>query len=197
MFYPRFFDQPGSITSAVGVTGLVAVYAAGTLIVFRAAGQAGCPVLRMAGLVGMGLGLIEVANISLETFTDIPGRAGMAATAPLILGPFIGWGLVAVWTARRTAGWRLGVLAAAWTAMVTMTIGVTYGLALALVARPRMETILAGDPDFVRSGWLDLRAFVLANTFDNALTHLLGGLIVATLVGLLGSLIGQVGSQRA
>ena len=84
----------------------------------------------------------------------------------------------------------LGLLAAVWCAMVTMVLGVTYGFVLALATPGRLAHNLAGDPDYRRSGWTDVKAFVLANTFDNGFTHLLGGLIVASGVGLIGSLIG-------
>jgi hypothetical protein len=42
----------------------------------------------------------------------------------------------------------------------------------------------------VRSGWTDVKAFVLANAFDNAFTHLVGAFIVGSIVGLIGSAIG-------
>ena len=74
--------------------------------------------------------------------------------------------------------------------MVTMVIGVTYGFVLALVTPGTLARNLVNDPDYARSGWPDLKAFVLANTFDNGFTHLLGGLLVGCVVGLVGSLVG-------
>jgi hypothetical protein len=114
----------------------------------------------------------------------------LAATAPLILGPFAVWFLVGGWTARATGAMRTGVLTAVWSAMVTMVVGVTFGLLLALIAPSRLAHILATDPDYRRSGWTDVRAFVLANTLDNSFTHLLGALVVGTVVGVIGSAIG-------
>lgn len=131
-----------------------------------------------------------VVNISVETFGDLAGGAKLVATAPLILGPFVAWGVVGGWAAHATGSLRQGVLAAVWSAMVTMAVGVTFGFALASAARGRMEQILGADPDFIRTGWTDLQAFVLANTFDNGFTHLLGALIVGTVVGLTGSVVG-------
>jgi len=86
----------------------------------------------VAVMVGAGLGVLEVVNISVETFTGLSGPVSLATTAPLILGPFLVWSVVAGWAARATGSLRTGVRAAVWCAMVTMTIGVTYGLVLAL-----------------------------------------------------------------
>jgi hypothetical protein len=125
-----------------------------------------------------------------RTFTGLSGAANVATTAPLILGPFLVWSVVAGWAARATGSLRLGLLAAVWCAMVTMMIGVTYGFVLALATPGRLAQDLVNDPDYLRSGWTDVRAFVLANSFDNGFTHLLGGLIVASVVGPIGSLVG-------
>ena len=147
--------------------------------------------LRAAVLVGVALGTLEMVNISVETFAGLSGAANLTTTAPLILGPFLVWSVVAGWAARATWSPRTGLLAAVWSAMVTMVIGVTYGFVLALVVPDRLAHDLVNDPDYLRSGWTDVNAFVLANTFDNGFTHLLGGLIVGSVVGLIGSLIGM------
>ncbi len=82
------------------------------------------------------------------------------------------------------------MLGAVCSAMVTMVVGVTFGFVLTLAAPSRLERILATDPDFVRSGWTDVKAFVLANAFDNGFTHLLGALVVGSVMGLIGSMVG-------
>jgi hypothetical protein len=154
-------------------------------------------VLGAAAVVGLVLGALEVVNISVETFAGLSGAANLATTAPLILGPFLVWSVVAGWAARATGSLRTGLLASVWSAMVTMVIGVTYGFVLALAVPGRLADDLVNDPDYLRSGWTDVKAFVLANTFDNGFTHLLGGLIVGSVVGLIGSLIGiRLGHMR-
>jgi len=157
--YPAFLGQRGSVAYLAGPVVLLAVYAVLVLAATRSASVDRRRVLRTAALVGLALGALETVNISVETFTGLSGAANLATTAPLILGPFLVWSVVAGWAARASRSLGLGLLAAVWCAMVTMVIGVTYG-------------------------------FVLANTFDNGFTHLLGGLIVASVVGLIGSLIG-------
>jgi hypothetical protein len=196
LMYRPFLSQPGSLVYLAEPLGLIVVYGAVVLTAARATRSVPRRILRVATVIGSCLGLLEVVNISVETFTRLSGGANLAATAPLILGPFAVWSLVGGWAARATGDPRTGVLAAVWTAMVTMVVGVTFGFLLPLIAPARLERILAADPDYVRSGWTDLRAFVLANTFDNGFTHLLGALVVGTLVGLMGSAIGVRLSTR-
>jgi hypothetical protein len=188
--YPAYLHQRGSVAYLAEPVVLLAVYAVVVLAVTRSASAGRRRILRAAALVGLGLGALETVNISVETFTGLSGAANLATTAPLILGPFLVWSVVAGWAARATRSAGLGLLAAVWCAMVTMVIGVTYGFVLALATPGTLAHNLAGDPDYRRSGWTDVKAFVLANTFDNGFTHLLGGLIVASVVGLIGSLIG-------
>lgn len=188
--YPAFLNQRGSVAYLVEPIALLAVYTVVVLAATRSVSAARGRVLRAAALVGVVLGVLEIVNISVETFTGLSGGANLATTAPLILGPFLVWSVVAGWAARATGSLRLGLLAAAWCAMVTMMIGVTYGFVLALVTPGRLAQDLVNDPDYLRSGWTDVRAFVLANSFDNGFTHLLGGLIVASVVGLIGSIVG-------
>ncbi|MFB9237641.1 hypothetical protein ACFFWC_19130 [Plantactinospora siamensis] len=194
--YPAFLDQRGSVAYLVEPIALLAVYAVVVFAATRSLSADRARVLRVAALVGVALGVLEMVNISVETFAGLSGATNLATTAPLILGPFLIWSVVAGWAARATGSLRLGLLAAVWCAMVTMMIGVTYGFALALAAPGRLAQDLANDPDYLRSGWTDLRAFVLANSFDNGFTHLLGGLLVASVVGLVGSLVGTRLARR-
>jgi hypothetical protein len=188
--YPSFLNQRGSAAYLTEPTVLLAVYAVVALAAIRPASADRRRVLRAAAMVGVALGTLEMLNISVETFAGLSGAANLATTAPLILGPFLVWSVVAGWAARATGSLRTGLLAAVCSTMLTMMIGVTYGFVLALVVPGRLARDLVNDPDYLRSGWTDVKAFVLANTFDNGFTHLLGGLIVGSVVGLIGGLIG-------
>ena len=188
--YPAFLRQPGSLAYLAEPLVLLVIYVAVVLAVTGRTGRDQRRLLWAAAIVGLATGAMEVANISVETFTNLSGPANLATTAPFILGPFVIWGVVGGWAARATGSLRLGLLAAVWSAMVTMVVGVTYGFALALTAPGRLTRILADDPDRIRSGWSDVRAYVLANAFDNGFTHLLGAVLVGTAVGLVGGLVG-------
>lgn len=188
--YPSFLNQRGSAAYLAEPLVLLAVYAVVVHAATRSASAERWRMLRGAAIVGLALGALEMVNISVETFTGLSGAANLATTAPLILGPFLVWSVVAGWAARATGSPRVGTLAAVWSAMVTMVIGVTYGFVLALATPGKLARNLVNDPDYLRSGWTDAKSFVLANTFDNGFTHLLGGLIVGSVVGLIGALIG-------
>jgi hypothetical protein len=188
--YPSFLRQSGSVVYLAEPLLLLAIYAAVAVALVRSTGADRRRVLPAATVVAIAVGAIEVANISVETFAGLSGATSLATTAPLILGPFAIWSVVAGWAARATGSLRTGLLAAIWTAMLTMMIAVTYGLVLLLAVPDRLGRDLLTDPDYARSGWPDVKAFALANTFDNGFTHLLGGLLVGSVVGLIGGLIG-------
>ncbi len=97
----------------------------------------------------------------------------------------------------KTGSPALGILGALWAAIVCVLITITFGFVLTYTSLPRLEHVLAGDPDFVRSRWEDLHAFAIANTFGAGFSHLLGGLVVGLVVGSVGSLVGVIGGRRA
>jgi len=188
--HPGFWRQPGALAYLVPVLVMLAVYVAGAVVVVVRPELAPLASLRAGGAAGLVLGGVEVVNIAVETFSGLTGTTNLAVTAPLILGPFVVWGWVAACQARRVATVRAGLTAAYAVAMVTMLVGVTFGLVLVALDPERVARALVGDPDFARSGWTDVNAFALANTFDNAFTHLLGALVVATVVGGIGTALG-------
>ena len=187
---PGFWLQPGSLGHLWPALVMFSIY--GAILVVASARRERTPAsaLRFGSMVGLALGVVEMANIAIESYSTLSGSLGLAITAPLILGPFVVWGWVAARTARRTRSWLAGTTAALWSAMVTMLTGVTFGMVVLVVSPDRLAHNLKGDPDFLRSGWTDLQAFTLANTFDNAATHLIGALIVGAVVGTLGGAAG-------
>jgi len=150
---------------------------------------------RIALEVGVALGLLTGAlwlvNLTTETFTDLTGRLGILATAPFLLGAFALWGVAGAVAAWRTHRVHLGLLAALTSAILCVLLTVTYGFLLPYVALPLLEQALVGNPDYLRSGWADLRAFTIANTFDAGFSHLLVAPIVAALVGGLGGTLAR------
>lgn len=90
-------------------------------------------------------------------------------------------------TAQRTGVVSSGMLAAVWSAMLCVLLTIACGLLLTFTSLSHLEQQLVADPDFLRSHWRDLRAFAIANTFDDTFSHLLGGPLVATIVGAVGS----------
>jgi hypothetical protein len=185
--YPAFFAQPNALLYLLEPLALLVVYALIALLTTRQFGPRREVASRVGLLFGLLTGCLWLINLTLETFTDLSGSAGILATAPFLLGGFLLWGIAGAISAWRAGSFGSGLLAAVWSAMICVLLTVTYGLTLPLVALPRLRQQLTGDPDFLRSRWTDLHAFVLANSFDSAFSHLLGALLVSLTLGALGS----------
>lgn len=189
LLYTPFFAQRDSLMYLVQPIAALLVYG-GLVIAFTTGPSAQrASALRTGALVGMLTGGLWVVNLTLETFANFSGSVSLLASAPFLLGGFALWGIAGGITARRTGSLRLGVLAAVWAALICVVITVTFGFVLAYTSLPRLEANLVTDPDYLRSGWRDLRAFAIANQFGAAASHLIDAPIIAAIVGLLGGLL--------
>ncbi|GAC1634867.1 MAG: hypothetical protein NVS4B2_21920 [Chloroflexota bacterium] len=187
LLYPSLLSQRGALVYVLEPVALLLVYAAIAVWITRPSMGGGRVALRPATIMGLGTGVLWIVNLSLETFAGISG-AGIAATAPFLLGGFALWGCAGFLTARGSGSAGFGVVGAMWSAMICILATITFGFVLTYTSVTTLEHLLAGDPDFLRSHWSDLRAFAIANSFDSAFSHLLGGLVVSTVVGGVGGL---------
>jgi len=187
--YPAYFAQPNAFFYALEPLASLMVYAAIALIATRWTGPQAEVASRVGLLFGLVAGCLWLINLTLETSTNLSGGAGLLATAPFLLGGFLLWGVAGAVAAWRTSSIGSGVLAAMWSAMICALLTVTYGWTLPLVASRRLEQGLANDPDFLRSRWTDLHAFVLANSFDAGFSHLLGALLISLALGAIGAVV--------
>jgi hypothetical protein len=187
--YRPLFGQPGAGIYVLEPVVMLVIYAVAAYRITAALGDAQQPALRESTMIGLVGGLLFITNLGLETFVDLPAPANLVSTAPIFIGTFVLWGFAAYRAARLTRSTALGVTATIWSAMCTILLTITFGFALAYVALPRLEQNLAGSPEFVRSGWRDLHAFAIANQFDAAFSHLLVAIVIAAVVGTLGSSI--------
>lgn len=153
--------------------------------------------LRLGAVIGFITGLMWIANLALETFTDLSGLPSILSTAPLLLGAFVLWGIAGGRVAWQTRSLGIGVLTAIWGAMICVLIAITFGFILTYTSMPRLEQILATDADFLRSHWSDIQAFAIANSFDSGFSHLVGALLVGGIVGTIGGLVGVFVSSQA
>ncbi len=166
---------------------LLLIYAAIAFAMTAKRGERWHTILRTGTIIGLMTGTMWVVNLSLETFSRF---SGILATAPFLLGAFVLWGVAGGIGTWRTGVAFPGIAAAIMAAMICVLITVAYGFLLTYTSLPRLERDLANSPDFLRSGWDDLRAFAIANTFDSGFSHLLGALIVSTIFGAIGSGVG-------
>ncbi len=175
---------------------LLLIYAAIALAMTAKRGERWHTVLRTGTIIGLITGAMWIINLSLETFSRF---SGILATAPFLLGAFVLWGVAGGIGAWRTGAALSGIAVAIMAAMICVLITVAYGFLLTYTSLPRLERDLASSPDFLRSGWDDLRAFAIANTFDSGFSHLLGALIISAIFGAIGSSVGLLlnrGAQR-
>lgn len=98
--------------------------------------------------------------------------------------------------ARRTGSLGHGILAAVCSAMLCVLTTITLGFLLLYTSLPHLEHDLLNDPAWLHSGWSDLRAFAIANTFFAAFTHLLVALLIGVVVGAIGGGLGMLRKER-
>ena len=185
--YPAFFAQPGALFYLLEPLASLIVYAVIAFLTTRRISPQVDVASRVGLLFGLLTGCLWLVNLTLETFTNIGGGAGILATAPFLLGGFLLWGVAGVVAAWRTGSIGSGLLAAIWSAMICALLTIAYGWTLPLVAQARLRQQLVNDPDFLRSRWTDLQAFVLANSFDSGFSHLLGALVIGLTLGAIGA----------
>jgi len=189
--YPPLLAQPNGARYLLEPLILLPVYAAFGVWLGKLRATPHRIALRAGAVLGLLTGALWLINLTIETFTDLARRVGLLATAPFLLGGFALWGVAGVVAAWRTQSARLGLLAALISATLCVLLTVTYGFLLPYVASPLLEQALAGDPDYLRSGWTDLRAFAIANTYDAGFSHLLVAPLVAALVGGVGGVLAR------
>lgn len=189
VLYSPLWSQPGALTYLLEPVVLLLVYAAITVWVTAVITSDRRWALFYGSVIGVVTGVLWIINLALETFADL-SALGLLATAPFLLGGFVLWGAAGFHTARRTGSVSSGLLATIWSAMICVLMTIAFGLLLTYTSLPHLEHQLVADPDFLRSNWRDLRAFAIANSFDSAFSHLLGGLLIGIIVGAMASCLG-------
>ncbi len=132
------------------------------------------------GTVAAGVGAaIEVADQLVENVLPLPQGAVSIVTGAAMVGLFLLWCVVGFVGARRTRTFSGGVQAAAWSVVPIMLLTLLCGFLLLNVSLAKLAHDETGDPDYQRSGWTDVRAFAIANTFDAGFTHLVEAPVLA------------------
>ena len=198
LLYQPFFSQPGALIFLLEPTLLLFVYAGIVLAIAVTSFVPGrLQALRVGTIIGLTTGVMWVVNLGLETFTNLSGLTSILCTAPFLLGAFVLWSIGAGQIGWTSGAPVQGVLAAVWSAMICVLITIAFGLLLTFTSIPRLEQQLAADPDYLRSGWSNIHAFAIANSFDSAFSHLLGALIIASVAGTVGGIAGTaLGSRK-
>lgn len=187
---PGWIMNPGAATYLRETWLALVIYAGVIVVVVANRGEEWDDELRNAAKFGTIAGFVEVGNVAFEQVGSasrwIPG---VTIAAMLIM--FALWASAGARTAMDLHHFRPGLIAAVMSAGVCMVIGVTAGFAIELYIAPPLPDYVSTWAEFKRSGWMDARAFAIANTLESGFTHLLTGPAVALVVGSLGAWIGR------
>ena len=185
---PGWFYHPGATPYFEEAVYSLVVYAGVIVIVVANRGEEWDEELQNAAIFGSIAAAIEVVGSAVD---HIHSAAAFAPAVNVItlLAMLVLWGLAAGRTSRDHGHFRPGLMTALMGAGVTMVIAVVIGFALELFIAPTSDATTWAA--FTRSGWTDMRAFAIANTFHAGFTDLWIGPAVALLVGALGAACGK------
>jgi hypothetical protein len=197
--YQAFFSMPGAAGYLVEPMAALAVYAAGlaALPFLVARAPSATIAVRVGTAVGLVGGAIEIASTALESLWALPQQVVTITTGVAMLALFLSFGTAGFLGGRRGGTFWHGLGAAVYSAVVAIALVMTFGFLLVITALPQLAHDEIGDPDYVRSGWTDVRAFAIANTFDAGFTHLVEAPVIAAVLGASGSAAGQMAQGRA
>jgi len=144
--------------------------------------------------------MLEVVHITLENYGRLGARAESVTTGGFLVGLLLLWGIAGYRATRGTAAVGAGVLAGSWSALVGMLMATTYGFSQLFWDLPRLEERNIGSPDLLRSGWIDLHTFTIADIFEAGFKILLIAPVAGAALGGLGALTARtilaVGRRR-
>jgi hypothetical protein len=189
---PAFFAMPGSVGYVVEPAVLLVAYAAGGLVLLDKRSRAIRSAVSIATRIGVMTGVLWIIDLAVETFATLPSLPAALISGAFFLTAFLLWGLAAFRAARQTRIFGLGLVAAVWSAMLTVLVTVAFGFLLMNVALPHLASQEVSDPDFLRSHWNDVTLFAIANTLGAGFSHLLEAPIIAFVFGIVGSGFGRV-----
>jgi hypothetical protein len=193
--YPLIVSRGGGEMVGLPVV-LLAVYGAAAVAATWQPSPARLLALRDSAVFGAIIGLIFVADISVENFVDLGGSAGSAATLGFMLLLFVMFA-VAGWRAVFDTGQApLGIFASVGSAMIGVLIALLYGFAINTLFAQRLGQNLQGSAEYLRSGLPDLATFTFYNTLDSAGSHLLEAPIIAAVLGTLASVLAYAVARR-
>ena len=188
--YPPLLSMPHFYSYILELGVMLLLYIA--IVIWATRPSIDLTTLRIATFFGVIAGFLEIVHISIEDFGHLN-----ANSETIFTGIFMG-GLFLLFAA---SGYRIaisirnvvsGMLGASWSSVVCMLIVMTYGLSQLFWSFGAIEKHDIGDPDFIRSGWTDMHAFVIADIFEACFKILFLGPIVGIIFGLIGAGIARL-----
>jgi hypothetical protein len=185
--YPPLLTMPHFYTYILELGVMLPLYIA--IVLWATRPSTVLTTLRIAAFFGLMAGLLEIVHISIEDFGHMNAHAETVSTGIFMGGLFLLFAVSGYCITLNRRNVISGMLGASWSAVVCMLIVMTYGLSQLFWSFGAIENHDIGDPDFIRTGWTDMHAFVIADIFEACFKILLLGPIVGLVFGLFGAVI--------
>jgi hypothetical protein len=199
--HPEVLSAPhgggSAVSSVAGMALLVLAYGAIAVGILRARLGASAPersvALRRATLLGILVGVCVLCAITVDTLMDPESSISLGAWSLVGLAAIIGWGTASLMTTRAGGSWRLGIVAALWSGMVSALVGAAGEVATTLLALSRLVQNELSNPDYLYWRQPDVQSYAIASALALGTMGLILALVVAGLVGAIGSGLGRAG----
>lgn len=183
--YPPLLTMPHSYSYILELAVMLLLYIP---IVMRATRSSVIlTTLRTATFFGVLASLLEIVHISIENFGHLNARVETVSTGIFMMGLVLLFAVSGYCITLNNRNVISGMLGASWSAIVCMLIVMTYGLSQLFWSFGAIEKHDIGDPDFIRTGWTDMHAFVIADIFEACFKILFLGPIAGIIFGMLGA----------
>src|SRR5690348_13697124 len=178
-----------ALSSVVGLALLLLAYALVALGLLRARPRR-TAALRRATLLGVLLGGGALAAIAIDTLGDFESPLSLVVWGVVVLAAPLGWGAAGLMAARAGGSWRLGMVAALWSGMVSALVGAVGEVASTLLALPRLVQHELSNPDYLAWHQPDVQSYAIASALAVGMIGLILAPVVAGIAGSIGSGLG-------
>jgi len=190
LMYPPLLTMPNSTSYILKLVIMLLFYG---ILVLRATSPAtDQTILRVGTLFGLAACILEIVHILVENFGHLNARTETISTGIFMAGLFILFALSGYVVTRDKGNIASGMWCGSWSAVVCMLIVITYGLSQLFWSFETMEKHNVGNPDFIRTGWSDLHAFVIADIFEAGFKILFVGLVAGMIFGCCGAVAAKL-----
>src|SRR5260221_837483 len=185
LLYPPLLTMPNSATYILKLMIMLVLHS--IFILWATRSPADQIVLRIGTLFGAIACSLEIVHILIEVFGSLNARTETISTGLFMISLFVLFGMSGYFAGSNKRNLISGVWTGLWSAVVCMLVVMTYGLSQLFWSFDALEKRNVGNPDFVRTGWTDLHAFVIADIFEACFKILFLGPVAGIIFGLSGA----------
>ncbi len=161
----------------------------------RASPQERGVALWRAMLLGGLVGGCALGAITAGTLLGPESSISVGAWSVVALVAAISWGWASLSVTRTGASWRLGIVAAVWSGMLSALVGAAGEVASTLLALPQLAQHELSNPDYLAWQQPDVQSYAIASALAVGAMGLVLAPVVASIVGIAGGWLGRAGSH--